>query len=433
VQRQATRVVLDTVGCMIAGSAAPPARPLIRNFERWAGPARSDVLGTAIRTSPPDAAFVNAYTADVLDFEETLLSHPGAVVVAAGLAVGQDVGATGAEVLTAIMTGYEVGTRLGRAMLPSPGARREHAVEFWWKPVAAAVTAGLLLRLDRTQWIDAFGYATAASPVPRRGGFEFRPLSYLKANYGGQAQVGVQAAYFARDGFRTYRGMLDGPRHFSQLLGSDRWRPDVLLDGLGARWECLDIGFKRYPVCLYLHALLESVEVALAGRPVPLERVREIRATVPSLIADELAERCPRNIIDAQFSAPFAVAALLSGSSPNTQWFSPQQLSDPDVLRLAATVDLQVDSEYTRLQRTDGRVRSGVRITLDDGSILAAHTDRVRGSADRPLTDTELVSKFVSLVSPSLGRSRAEMAAADIREIADRGSIDETIQAVRPS
>src|SRR5690606_20255799 len=123
----------------------------------------------------------------------------------------------------ATIAGYEVGSRVGRALIPSPALGREAASEFWWKSVSAVVAAGLLLGLDRDRWAHAIGYATAAAPAARRGGFEARPLSWLKANYQGQAHAGVTAAYLAARGYRTYRGMLDGTRTFGQLLGSDRW------------------------------------------------------------------------------------------------------------------------------------------------------------------------------------------------------------------
>jgi len=429
--QQGERLLLDTAGCMIAGAGASPSTPMIDTFASWAGPPVADVLGTTIRTSPSDAAFVNAYTADVLDFEETLISHPSAVVLAAGLAVAQDVGASGHDLVTAVSAGYEVGSRLGAAMVPSPAKRRESAAEFWWKSVAAAITSGMLLGVEGEHWADVIGYATSASPAARRGGFEFRPLSHLKANYSGQAQVGVHAAYLAARGFRTYRAMLDGHRTFAELLGSDRWDPEVLIDGLGERWYTERIGFKAYPACLYLHALLESIDVARGEQGVRPEDIRSVTAFVPALLRNEMDVRRPRHIIDAQFSAPFAAAALLVDPRPTASWLSDDRLGDPETLAMTDRIQLEERPSYTELHRRDGRVRAGVRIELVSGAVLTADVDTIRGSAARPLSNTELIEKFVSSTTSWLGPARARAAADSLLRSAGAGHVEDLMEAVR--
>jgi 2-methylcitrate dehydratase PrpD len=427
----ARRMTLDSLGCMIAGANSPLARPVVDGIAALStGP--SDIIGTRNRVSAHDASYVNAYTADALDFEETLVSHPGAVVVGVGVAVGQARGASWDEMLRAIAAGYEVGSRIGAALIPTSEKRREHAAEFWWKSTAAVTTAGMLMGLDELQWVHAFGYATAASPAARRGGFEQRPLSDLKANYGGQAHVGVIGAVLASQGFRTYRGMLDGRRTFAELLGSDRWEPQVVTRGLGEDWVLRGIGFKVYPACLYLHALLECVDAGIIGRGIELHDVVEIRAYVPAIICQELAEHRPSSVVDAQFSAPVAVATLLLKREPFASWFDEKWLADPILLEVVDRIRLIEDPELTRLQESDGRVRTHVEVEVAHGRVERARVDVVRGNAARPIGAHELRAKFINSVTPTLGLPAAEDAADAIAQAPADMSVSRVVEAMRP-
>ena len=426
------RILLDTVGCMVAGVSSSPATAVKAAFtSNSSGP--SDIIGTTHQLSPHDAAYVNAYTADVLDFEETLVSHPSAVVVAAALAVGQAQASTWQQVHIAIALGYEIGSRIGRALIPSAPIRREYAAEFWWKPVAATIASGVLLGLDREPWKHAIGYATAASPAARRGGFEFRPLSQLKANYGGQAAAGVLGAYLAANGFLTHRAMLDGPRSYAQLLGSDRWDSDLAVTGLGKDWLVGNVGFKVYPTCLYLHSLLESIDGAVIVPRIPVTDVREVRAFVPAIICRELAEKRPAGVIDAQFSAPIAAATLLLKREPHSQWFDDAWLTNPDMLAVADRVRLIEDIELTRLQNLDGHVRARIEVDLADGTTVRAGVDTVRGNAARPLTGTELRDKFVRSTTPHLGAARAVQAADALLAAAGDARLEPVLDLLRPT
>ncbi len=416
VLHQARRVVLDTVGCMVGGQSAAPAQALLRTVAALAGPGggAASVLGTGISVSAPDAAFANAYLADVLDFSDTLLSHPSAVVVPAALAVGQLTRATGSQVLHAVVAGYEVGVRAGRALLPSAQLGREVASEFYWKSLAAAASAGYLLGLDAEAWINALGYAAGATPAARRGGFESRPLSWLKTNFAGQAQVGVLAALLAEQGFRTERAMLDGNRHLGALLGSDRWQPTEVTAGLGSRWLILDTTFKHYPCCLYLHPLAQAVSDALATAGGSASMVDSVRVEVPALLATEFADPAPASVVDAEFSAPYIAAVAALGYRPGPEWLGERLLGDPAVLELASRVELVPAADLTERFGRRAGVRWRAELRLADGQVLYAAPESFHGSTTDPLTDSELSAKFSALLANVGIEQAASDAAANL-------------------
>jgi 2-methylcitrate dehydratase PrpD len=426
--RQAARAFVDTLGCIIGGSACGPGQSVTVAIAEIASGGPCSVPGTLLRTDVTHAAYLNAYLADVLDFEDTLVSHPSAVVIPVALAVGEHVGASGRDVLRAVLAGYEVGTRVARALRPSSGLAREVAAEFYWKPVAAAVTAGVLLGLRGCQWETALGYAASAAPSVRRGGLELRPLTWLKTNFGGQAEVGVRAAFLARGGFSVNRGLLDGPRTFAGVLGSDRWEPEAQVEDLGVRWLIEDTTFKYFPCCLYLHPVAEAVTRAAAGHRHAIER---ITVRVPRVLASEFDDRRPAGIIDAQFSVPYVAAVCALGIDPGARWWSPDTLADPAVLALMDSVTVAADEGLSTAMDSDRSVTAAVTIRFTDGTVSSHVTRAYPGSAARPLTDEQLDAKFTglclsaghlsSMTAAALEQAHAIGSLPDVRDLLPRG------------
>ena len=393
--RQGLRVFVDTLGCIVAGSACEPGKAVTAATAEMASGGPCSVPGTPLFVDVAHAAYVNAYLADVLDFEDTLVSHPSAVVIPTALAVGEHLGASGRDVLRAVLAGYEVGTRVARALRPSPGLARQVAAEFYWKPVAAAVTAGVLLGLRGRQWETALGYAASAAPSVRRGGLELRPLTWLKTNFGGQAEVGVRAAFLARQGFVINRGLLDGPRTFAEVLGSDRWEPAAQVEDLGRRWLVEDTTFKYFPCCLYLHPVAEAVTRAAANHRGAIE---QITVRVPGVLASEFDDRRPASIIDAQFSVPYVAAVCALGIAPGAPWWSPGTLLDPAVLAVMDNVTVASDERLSSAMDQERSVSAAVTIRRADGTVSSHMTRSYPGSAAQPLTDEQLDAKFMGVV-----------------------------------
>lgn len=396
VLERATTVVVDTVACIVGGTTVVPGAAVVEAVADMAASGPCAVLGTDVRTDCAHAAYANSYLADVLDFEDTLVSHPSAAVVPSVLAVGQHTGASGRDVLRAVVAAYEVGVRVAQALMPSAAHGREVAVEFYWKSLASAVAAGSLLGLRGEQWETALGYAASATPAARRGGLDQRPLTWLKTNFAGQTEVGVRAAFLARRGFRTNRGMLDGSRTVAGLLGSDHWDPDSTVQGLGQRWTILDTTFKVYPCCLYLHSVAQAVGDAV--RSAGPGTVSEMELRVPRVLSREFGDQAPCGIIDAQFSAPFVATMSALGVAPGSAWWNENTLSDPQVTQLMRRVRVVEDTDLSDVMDRSRRVVVNARVTFADGRSVDASPQTFAGSRLRPMTADQLEAKFVDLL-----------------------------------
>lgn len=417
VLERARWVLADTVGCMLGGAATALGAAVVDVLAPLAGRDEATIVGTPHRADCVTAAFANAVLADALDYEDTLIGHPSAAAVPAALAVGEYAGASGREVLTAIVAGYEVGVRVARAIAATPERARQVAVTYAWHGFCAAAAAGRGLGLGLEPLLDAFGYVGASSPLPVWLTKWGRPVHWLKQNFGEQTRAGVLAALMARGGVPAPRLMLDSDLGFWRMVGSDRYRPDELTRDLGERWAILDTTFKPYPACRFIHTALDAIRALREEHELDPRAVDRVVVRSFGEMVDWFGDRRPQTMVDAEFSVPYVAALALLGREPGVGWYDSAALRDPEVLALADRVDLERDEECEALFWSERRYAAVVEVTTREGRRLRARRDWARGGREVPLSDDEMSRKFLDLARPGLPAGRAERLLADLRAI----------------
>ncbi len=385
-------LILDGVANAIGGVALTPGRLQLELFEEFGGAPQATVLATGRRLPVTSAACLNAAFANLLDFDDTYktLAHPGATAIPPAFAVGEYVGASGREVINAVVLGYEVPLRITWASLSTPERYRQVWGLSVWGTFGAVAAAAALLRLTPEQTRHALGLGGFNAPVPnmRKLGLELeeRPFSWTKNNYGWAVMGGVLGALLARRGFRGNASILDGERGFWAMAGSDRCDPEKIVLGLGRDYWLPDTGFKPYACCRWTHTTLDAVRQLMAERPgldpAAIERV-EI-ATFFEL-SNNFAAGFPQNIVDAQFNLRHVVALELLGRSP-ARGLSEADLTDPTVRNLTERIHVRNDPEADRLYFEAGKMLARVRLVLRDGTALAAEEAVPWGNPGRPFT-----------------------------------------------
>ncbi len=398
----AKRCLRDSLACAIGGSVSDPGIKMLKLYADMGGNPEATLLPRGPRVPVLNAVSVNAYVANVLDFDDTLNGHPGACVVPTALALGEKLGASGAEVLRAIVLGYEAETRIGDAIKPTPERWRQVSGSATFLSLGSAVAAASLLNLDGTGVASALGLAAASAPVPyirKFGSTESQPLNWVKNNYGWAAAAGLYGALLADRGFFGGQTILDGPFGFWVMAGSDQCNWATLTSGLGEDYRIYRTSFKPYSCCRYLHGILDAFSQAAAGLlPKAIDRVR----TEGFYHIAHFMNPAPQTMFDAQFSVPYTLAALAHGIPTGTAWFSADALSNSNLVALANRVTFSPDEAF------DGPTAYGGRVTVFSGRQSKTVTVLYpRGHPRNPLSENELVSKFSSLVDPVLGRERS--------------------------
>ena len=385
--------MLDAVGVALAASATGAGAPVIEMTRSWAGAREASILGYDFGAPAPWAALANGTLVHALDFDDTHVEsvvHPSAFVVPAALAVGEEIGANGRDVLTAAVAGYEVATRIGAAAPGRFHVRGQHTTGLVGTFGAAAV-AGRLWGLTAEEIAHAFGIAGSQSS----GLFAYLSdgSETKRIHAGWAAHGGVAAADLARRGFTGPSTIFEGPHGlFDAFLAGEEPDRARLVRGLGSEWETTRIAIKPYPACHFVHAFMDAgIEANVKWADIE-EIVCFITPAAVGIVAEPRAPRLhPATTYAAQFSLPFAVASAIVGGRDSLEYFGEDARNDRRVLTLAERIHHQPDPTLPFPATYGGRLRVNTRggRTLDIDELVN------RGHPDRPLSDDDLSSKFL--------------------------------------
>lgn len=411
--RQAT---VNIIAATIGGTRDPCMDRLLAALNPFMGERVAVLPGRSERVDVPNAAFLNAVSANVLDFDDThspTLIHPGAIILPPLLALAETEQNSGVEVLHAFALGIEVACRLGKALHPQHYERGWH-ITTTCGVIGAALACAKLLGLDAARIGHAMGIAANTA-----GGLVENLSSMAKSvGVGNAARNGLLAAVMARAGIDAAATTLEGPFGFVRVM-ADHPNPEAALQGLGTQWEVFNKSAKPYPSCALAFPVIDAVleirsrpafSVAATTRVVvrgsPLMLVRAGRATVATGR-------------EAKLSIRHCVAIALLNGSARVQDFLDSTVNDPTTVALAALVDCESDSTLS----ADAAI---VAIHTRDGHVFEACVANGRGSPQRPLTDEELDAKARGLLAygaPTLPADAIMAMLANLESLTDVGAL----------
>ncbi len=383
VQAAASRHLLDGLGCALAARRGPCAEinapatvsahesPALVVARSLGGPPEAVIPGDAEPVGAAAAAFATGALVHALDFDDTHaagLVHATAVVLPAAFAVGQQVGATGAEVLRAAVIGYELVCRLGAATPHGFHARGLHATGVCG-PLAAAAVTSALLGLDTSMMTAALGIAGSSSG----GLLEFLATgSSTKQLHPGSASLsGVLAARLAGAGASGPSSVIEGDHGVLATLSDRPADAASVVDGLGERWETTRIGIKPYPACQLLHSALDA---AAAIRPevepgAVRSGVAEVHPDADTIVCGP-GKADPRSPYEAKFSLVWSVAAMLVDGSVGVATYDGDPAARTEVAALARRIETRVVPRPGVAADAPGRLT----LTTVDGRSVTAET-----------------------------------------------------------
>jgi 2-methylcitrate dehydratase PrpD len=404
VQRRARLCLLDMLGATLAGAATPTADLAASLAARYGAADAAQLVGRPQRTSAPFAALANGMTCHSLELDDghryAVGLHNASTTTPAALACAEEQGADLEVLLTALVVGYEVAGRVGTAI--NPAHRRKGFHSTGTIGVFGATAAAACLRgLSAERLARALGIAGSASG----GIFEFlSDGSTSKHFHGGHAALsGVLAADLAAGGLTGPLTIFEGEEGFCRAYAGDVNTAAITRD-LGRRYSLEDVYFKLHAACAHCFSPIDAVLQlrVQAGEGAEIEQVT-VRTYHAGAILDE---RQPRTKAAAKFSIPYCVAAAWQHGRVSEDVFGDAYLADPALQVLAAGVGV---AEDPTIEADFPRTRAArVEIALRDGRRLDAYVDVPRGMPDRPVSDADLLDKFLGLAGPVLGAPAAQ-------------------------
>ncbi|CAO3360137.1 MmgE/PrpD family protein [Azospirillum melinis] len=416
--------LLDALGCGLAGADTDLTRRVLAAVRADCADGPCPVPGMGVSLAPAGAAFVNSTAMNALDHDDGFevdgkgMGHPGATLVAAALSGVAVSGADGATLLAALAAAYEINARIILSIQPSQERFRQVYGVCQHQSLAAAAVYGRLLGLGGADLANAFGFAGTLAPVPslRRYNWDARPLVSFKDFNAPATEAGLRAVRYAMAGLVGAADVLDGPTGFWRMIGSDRFDPDILCDGLGEVWWSRNASFKPYPACRWMHTALESFETLRDSHGLAAGEIERIEVLTSAGLARDFMDAAPATMVDAQFSLPYCLACLALGLPP-VDWHVAGALGDdnraavvaPLAARVIATVDPGIDGAMSgETRRPAGQVRVRARGRWFEGPRLS----HPRGCRERPLDDAAVIAKFRAnaarvLAEPAVDRLQA--------------------------
>jgi 2-methylcitrate dehydratase PrpD len=402
-------LLLDLVGNIVRARHDAESTASFVSTVRAMGMATGNagVFGDASRYSPAGAAFLNGALAHSLDFDDTHAAgslHPGAPVIPAALAAGEMVGASGADVLAAIIAGYEVTCRVALA-LPAG----EH-YDRGFHPTATCGAFGAAAAAARVFGLDADGVAGAMGTVLSQcaGSLQFLANgAWTKRSQVGWAAVnGLMAATLVREGFKGASEALEGKHGFMRAYAPNP-KPERAVQDLGSVFELMNTAVKPYPSCRYGHAGIDAALALRVANDLKPGDITSIRLGLPRsgmlLIGAPPEKKAnPENVVDGQFSGPFVISAALATGAMG--WDSYKLLDDATIRGLLPKVtcefDADMEAEFPTNMSGKLTIQAGNR-TFEQAVIVP------KGEPSNFLTEAELKAKFFGLTSSVLGPDRA--------------------------
>jgi 2-methylcitrate dehydratase PrpD len=397
-----------------------------------AGAPRASVWFDGTKLPLAAAARSNAVASDAAasdDSDLRSIAHIGTIASTTGIALAEQTGSTGADILAAMVLGYEISGRIDEALTPGRIQRGFHGS--WSTTFSAAVTAGRLLQLTVPQMAQAL--AIAATSI---GGMAIAADTSWAREYHAGCSVtsGIQAALAARLGFQAELAVLEKPRGFLEALGAQE--VELIDRDLGTSWDIVtDMAIKLMPGAHPFHATAEAAaEAGAAARDAGIrpDDIDGIMISAAIQWTHFKGHPHPRNLVDAAHSLHYFVAAAIADGAFGWQHAEEAKMADPVIARLQdiITFDPNPPPLPDRFTHHHG---GAVTIRTKDGREFTRACKAPRGSGPRGVEWADVDSKYRRLVPHSgLPQTAVEASLAVIKRLDGVTAITDLVGLLTP-
>lgn len=399
------KFIIDSIGVGIAGSGAPGNTEIMDLVKEWGGKKESTILVYGIQVPAPEAAFANSiliHAADYDDTDDRTATHANVTSLPAALAVAEKMGSNGGALVTAITLGVDLTCRLALTSNLFHGWHNTATVGVF----GAAAAAGKVLGLNQAQMVNALGIAYSQAAGNRQGRQDGALTKRLQPAF--STKAGVISALLAQKGITGAQNIMQGQWGFFRLYHDysrgyepDKWA-ESLKDGLGTRFEGVNLAVKPYPCVRAAHASIDgALELAIQYNIKP-EDVVEVAIYTNELVLETaggpfVIRTDPE--VDAKFSIPYVVAVALTKKEVTLDDFQEKTIRKPELAQLADKVKVVVDPEFKDNRSTVGPIK--IRIKMRDGEELSRRVEFARGHLKNPMSELESSKKFRDCVRQS--------------------------------
>jgi len=398
--------MLDTIGIMIAVNNFKEIKPLIELIKEQGGSQESTIIGNKIKVPMLNAVLANGVMAHSVDYDDTHLGsgiHVSSTAVVTALAVGEKIGADGKLLISSIVGGYEIGSRLGKAAPWKFHARGFHPTSVVGVFISTAV-ASKLLGLKEDEIVNAFGIAGSFSSGILQSldeGVWVKPFHPAWASH-----AGIFATLLAKKGYKGPRGVFEGRLGlFNTFLHGENIDYSEITKDLGKKWETLNIAIKPYPSCHATHSTIDAMIYAKNTYAVKPEDVEEIILYSPKISFDlglfNEEKVVPKTTYAAKFSAYYTAARALERGYVGIWDFTENSITHANTLKLTKKIKGIYEKELDKYAG-ENVVPVKANIKIKNGSSYEILIINHKGTPNNPMSDDDIIFKFKDNINNSI-------------------------------
>ena len=419
---RAKELLLDFLGVTLAGYKENfISRMAIEYVREMGGKEECTVLGEKERFPGASSSFVNAILGHAIDLDDGhkyAEMHPSVVIIPPLLAAAEFEGSNGKEILTAMVIGYEIALRVGRAVNPKHLNRGYHSSSTCG-PFGGASATSKLFALNESELCNAISLAGLQSSGLQEmlhEGQASKPFQVGKA-----AQSGFLSALFAKKGLCGPSTIFEGNLGWLKAV-TDTPDMDILTMDLGDWWDLLNVYTKPYPTCRHVHP---GIDIALSVDIDPHEISSIDYHTYGVALMETGNIFFPKNESAAKFSLPYGIAVALCKKEAGLDAFSDKYLNDAQIRLLLGKISLHEDKRYS--EKYPGAKPARMIISLNSGEVTEKQLILPKGEPEFPLSKEELEKKFFDCTSGIIKKDKAQYIIEKVYGFEQSTSIKEII------
>jgi len=396
--QMAKSCVLDLLGAAAAGNNSGSASAMRRTASSLFAPGNSSVwFSQTVPLNSAGAALANSCAASALDLDDghrAAGGHPGAAIIPAAVAEAQQTKATGRDLLTAIVLGYEVAVRVAAAR---DFAALDTLSTGRWCSYGTAAAGAWLRKLSESQTAQAMAIAGVQSPGLSAAGYSSVMGNHVKEGIPWSTMTGLVALQLAEQGFSGPLDILDHPSYYDS---------QKILAGLGTLEFALEtVYFKPYSCCRWIHSALDALLQIMDRHGLDAQQIDQMVVSTfgRALRLNNYAD--PDSVESAQYSIPFCLAVAAFHGEDALIPLEGRLLHQQEVVELAKRVELQVDPELDEV--FPARVPARVRVETARGNFQAI-VENPRGDPANPLSPEDLQNKLCRLTKQGFSKTEQQ-------------------------
>ena len=421
VDHEAHRTFLNWAGCAVGAAKHESAQATLGAVKMLQPAAQSSVLGRSEKVDMASAALVNGITSHTFDFDDTHLKtviHPAGPVASAVLALAEVTGASGRQLVDALVLGIDVACRIGNCMYPEHYDRGWH-ITGSTGTLGAAAGCARLMGLDEQHTAWALGIA-ASQPIGMREQFGTMTKPF---HPGAAARAGLTSALLAKNGFTASPKAIEAPRGYCQVVSTKNdW--NEITGELGKRFEISFNTYKPFACGIVIHPIIDAA-AQLRAKGVKPEDVERVELRVHPLVLELTGKKEPQDGLQGKFSFYHGFAVGLIFGRAGEGEYADDVVRRDDVVALRRKVVATADTSIAE-------DAADVTAILRGGRKEHLRVDHAVGSLGRPMSDADLEAKFHSLADGVIGKAKADALIAACWKVGSASNLRRLTEIARP-